>query len=658
MLELTGPTQRSRPTSMASSPCSVLCALLLLPLLSTIPAALSAPRCNAADERALLHLKKALGDPYTIITWTSAADCCSDWYGAKCDSRTGRVTSVSISNSEAAGPLPPVVGDLPYLDTLIVRKNRNVTGPLPPELSKLTNLKMMWMDWNSLTGPVPAFLGRMAKLEYINLSFNKLSGTIPPSLGDLPKLQALFLDRNRLAGAIPEALGRLRQANLNIRLSHNNLTGAIPQSFKRLKFYEMDLSRNRLTGDPSPLFGTATRVSYLVISIDLSRNLFEFDLSKAEFAANLATLDMNHNRLYGTIPAQLAKLAGLHLNVSYNRLCGKIPQGRWVSGLTMYEFFHNRFSDPLCHPDDKRSLLQLKKALGDPYTIFTWSVAADCCSDWADVTCDAHTGRVVSVDISNSEAAGPLPEVIGDLPYLSQLTIRESPNVTGPLPPALAKLANLRMLWMDRNSLTGPIPAFLGRLVKLEYINLSFNKLSGAVPPAVGDLPRLVALILEMNQLTGTIPESLGRLRNPVGIDIRLSGNRLTGPVPPSFGNLNISQIDLSRNQLTGDPSVLFHTGGWTSSLLIFVDLSWNQFVFDLSKAKFSANLGKLDLSHNRVYGKIPPEVAMLDGLMHFNVSYNSLCGKIPRGGGLKRLTKYEFFHNKCLCGTPLAPCK
>ncbi|MQM02120.1 hypothetical protein Taro_034884 [Colocasia esculenta] len=295
-------------------------------------------------------------------------------------------------------------------------------------------------------------------------------------------------------------------------------------------------------------------------------------------------------------------------------------------------------SDPLCHPDDKRSLLQLKKALGDPYTIFTWSVAADCCSDWADVTYDAHTGRVVSVDISNSEAAGPLPEVIGDLPYLSQLTIRESPNVTGPLPPALAKLANLRMLWMDRNSLTGPIPAFLGRLAKLEYINLSFNKLSSAVPPAVGDLPRLGALILEMNQLTGTILESLGRLRNPVGIDIRLSGNRLTGPVPPSFGNLNISQIDLSRNQLTGDPS--------------------NQFEFDLSKAKFSANLGKLDLSHNRVYGKIPPEVAMLDGLMHFNVSYNSLCGKIPRGGGLKRLTKYEFFHNKCLCSTPLAPCK
>ncbi|MQM02119.1 hypothetical protein Taro_034885, partial [Colocasia esculenta] len=152
---------------------------------------------------------------------------------------------------------------------------------------------------------------------------------------------ALFLDRNRLAGAIPEALGRLRQANLNIGV-HKNLTGAIPQSFKRLKFYEMDLSRNRLTGDPSPLFGTAMRVSYLVISIDLSWNLFEFDLSKAEFAANLATLDMNHNRLYGTILPQLAKLAGLHLNVSYNRLCGKIPQGRWVSGLTMYEFFHNR----------------------------------------------------------------------------------------------------------------------------------------------------------------------------------------------------------------------------------------------------------------------------------------------------------------------------
>ncbi|CAA7401225.1 unnamed protein product [Spirodela intermedia] len=321
--------------------------LLRLPLLAVLLlsslawAVLAAPRCNTADKRALLQLKKGLGDPYTIITWVAGTDCCRSWYATECDPSTGRVTAVVILGMETAGPLPlpPSIGDLPYLEKLIIRKSANLTGPLPTEIAKLTRLKMLWMDWNGLTGPVPAFLGRLAKLEYINLSFNKLSGAIPPSLGDLPQLGALFLDRNQLTGAIPEALGKLRQPDLYIRLSHNNLTGAIPQSFGRLNITTIDLSRNQLTGDASVLFAGSGKWT----SIDLSRNLLEFDLSKAAAIPNIYSVDLNHNRIYGKIPPELNKLENLSFfNVSYNRLCGQIPQGGPLSSLTQYEFFHNR----------------------------------------------------------------------------------------------------------------------------------------------------------------------------------------------------------------------------------------------------------------------------------------------------------------------------
>ncbi|MQL79583.1 hypothetical protein Taro_012006, partial [Colocasia esculenta] len=184
----------------------------------------------------------------------------------------------------------------------------------------LTNLKLLHLDWNSLTGPVPAFLGRMTSLEDIVLSFNKLSGSFPLSLGNLPPLRGLSLDRNQLTGIIPASIGRLCGADdLYFRLSHNRLIGPA------------------IAHRPPPLF------------IDPSRNEFEFDLSGAEFSANLAGLDLTHNQVFGGIPAYLAKLQ-LHLfNVSYNRLCGEIPQAGRLDGFTEHEFFHNRclYGSPL-----------------------------------------------------------------------------------------------------------------------------------------------------------------------------------------------------------------------------------------------------------------------------------------------------------------------
>lgn len=310
---------------------------------------------------------------------------------------------------------------------------------------------------------------------------------------------------------------------------------------------------------------------------------------------------------------------------------------------------------PVCNAADKRALLRLQKDLGNPYTIISWTASTDCCGEWYATECNPSTGRVTAVVILGMETPGPikLPPSIGDLPYLEKLIFRKSVNLTGPFPPELAKLTRLKMLWMDWNGLTGPVPAFLGRLAKLEYINLSFNKLSGAIPPSLGDLPQLGALFLDRNQLSGPIPEALGKLPQP-DLYIRLSHNNLTGAIPQSFARLNITQIDLSRNQLTGDPSALFAgSGKWTS-----IDLSRNQLEFDLSKAAVIRNISGLDLNHNRIYGKIPPELTKLKNLSSFNVSYNRLCGPIPRGGFLSTLTQYEFFHNRCLCGSPLPPCK
>lgn len=87
------------------------------------------------------------------------------------------------------------------------------------------------------------------------------------------------------------------------------------------------------------------------------------------------------------------------------------------------------------------------------------------------------------------------------------------------------------------------------------------------------------------------------------------------------------------------------------------VDVSRNLLAFDLSNVEFSTSLISLDLNHNKITGKIPVGLTAVDFLQGFNVSYNRLCGEIPQGGRLQKFDVDAYFHNKCLCGSPLPSC-
>ncbi|KAK2996887.1 hypothetical protein RJ639_025334 [Escallonia herrerae] len=109
----------------------------------------------------------------------------------------------------------------------------------------------------------------------------------------------------------------------DLYLSHNRLTGTIPKSLGYLNYTVLDFSRNELAGDISFLFGTNKTTQI----VDFSRNMLEFDISKVEFQSSLTWLDLNHNKISGSLPASLTSLNLQNLNVSYSRLCGQIPAG-------------------------------------------------------------------------------------------------------------------------------------------------------------------------------------------------------------------------------------------------------------------------------------------------------------------------------------------
>lgn len=309
----------------------------------------------------------------------------------------------------------------------------------------------------------------------------------------------------------------------------------------------------------------------------------------------------------------------------------------------------------LCHPEDKKALLQLKKGFNDPWVFHTWDPQTDCCSEaWDGVECHPKTHRVITLQayFGGTDLAGPIPPAIGDLPYLDVLWWHKSPNLTGPFPRAITKLQRLRFLVINRANLSGPIPSFLGQLRALEQIDLSFNNLSGPIPSSLADLPRLYGLGLDRNKLTGPVPESFGRFSGP-NFYLKLSHNLLSGQIPASLGDKpDFDSIDLSRNRLVGDASMLLGVG--KNRTIRNVDLSRNLLEFDLSRIEFPKSLSSLDLSHNRIFGSIPAGLAGVDHLFGLNVSYNRLCGEIP-AGALRGFGETAYFHNRCLCGPPLA---
>merc|ERR1712166_963929 len=82
---------------------------------------------------------------------------------------------------------------------------------------------------------------------------------------------------------------------------------------------------------------------------------------------------------------------------------------------------------------------------------------------WYGVKCDAD-GRVFSLVLGNggNSFTGSIPDSIGQLNALTNLTITRSPKLTGSIPDSIGKLTALVALELNGNGLTGSIPSSIG----------------------------------------------------------------------------------------------------------------------------------------------------------------------------------------------------
>ncbi|KAJ6845220.1 polygalacturonase inhibitor-like [Iris pallida] len=274
----------------------------------------SSSACNKHDEKALLAFKSSFHYS-TLTSWSKSTDCCSSWDHVGCDSSTGHVTSLRFSNDyenprpvSLNGFIPGAIGDLSSLESLTFSCVDGLRGRIPSRLVKLEKLKHLVIYLTRVSGPVPPLLSKLTALTQLSLAGNRLSGAIPPSLGSLIHLTDMLLSGNRLRGSIPTSLFS-KLANLTtLDLSRNRLTGPIPRSLAGLSSLAFVLFHgNRLTEDASFLFGR----SRLVSQLNLAGNELAFDFSRVKFPLSMGYMDVSHNKIYGSISAQITELTRL-----------------------------------------------------------------------------------------------------------------------------------------------------------------------------------------------------------------------------------------------------------------------------------------------------------------------------------------------------------
>ncbi|CDY42129.1 BnaC05g40900D [Brassica napus] len=295
-----------------------------------------AHNCNSKDKNTLLQIKKHFNNTEFLSSWDPQTDCCTSWTGIECTN--GRVTLFSMANYRTLyGQIPDQIGDLLELRTLEM-SHMKLTGNIPRTITKLKHLVFIFLLWNKLSGPIPDYISELKSVTFLDISFNKFTGPIPGWLTQMPKLQTFQADNNSLTGPVPNSFGSFVGSVPNLFLKNNKLSGKIPESLSKMDFQAVVLKGNGFTGDGSMFFGGNKRT----VQVDLSRNLFEFDLSKIKFGKSLAMLDLSHNRIFGTLPRELTQLHLERFNISYNRLCGKIPRGGQLQTFKSYEFAENR----------------------------------------------------------------------------------------------------------------------------------------------------------------------------------------------------------------------------------------------------------------------------------------------------------------------------
>ncbi|KAH6803760.1 transmembrane kinase 1 [Perilla frutescens var. frutescens] len=413
-------------------------------LLSTFLLANS--QTNSDDAAAMFALKKSLNP----LEWSDPEPC--KWARVFCFEN--RVTRIQIGHQNLAGTLPPELSSLTQLQRLELQWN-NISGPLP-SLKGLSSLLVLMLSNNHFTSIPSDFFVGMSSLQSVEIDNNPFSAwEIPDSLRNASSLQNFSANSANISGKIPSFFGPDESPSLtNLHLALNNLEGEIPMSFSGSLIESLWLNGQKLSGG----IDVIQNMTFLK-EVWLHGNGFSGPLPDFTGLKNLEALSLRDNLFTGLVPMSLVNLESLKVvNLTNNMFQGPMPKFKDSVSVDMTAST-NSFCLPQPGDCDPRvdTLLSIVKLMDFPRKFSENWKGNDPCADWFGINC--NKGNITIVNFDNMGLTGTISPDFASLKSLQRLVLANN-NLTGTIPEELATLPALAELDVSNNHLYGKVPTF------------------------------------------------------------------------------------------------------------------------------------------------------------------------------------------------------
>ncbi|KAJ0816301.1 putative leucine-rich repeat-containing, plant-type, leucine-rich repeat domain superfamily [Helianthus annuus] len=609
---------------------------------------------------------------------------------------------LDLSNNSLSGPIPHQLANLSNLDELDLSSNI-LSGEIPVSFGDLTSLDHLDLSGNRLEGVIPKSFGNFSSLVGLDLSRNLLNGSVPNFVG-CSSLAGSILNKTSVyvysKGYSPRVTNSHGCPSLKkLDLSSNGLTGNLPDSVGKLLNLEyLDVSSNSLEGLISDVhFLNLTKLAYL----DLSFNSFTLNLtSHALIQIQLKYIKMQSCKLGPSFPMWIQTQSDFaYLDISNAGISDHAPGWFWnlPRGLRFLNISSNEIKGMLPnvaseferYPGMDLSYNQLEGTIPLlPSKLAALNLSGNRFSGTLSFLCQIDTA-LTFLDLSNNLLSGSLPECLQKFHEKLVVLNLSNNSLSGEIPSFLGALSKLQALYLRRNDFVGEIPESLSNCTKLRFVDLGENKLSGNIPSWIGEtLSKLYVLVLRSNRFSGSLPSQICYLNNLQYLD--LSNNALLGNIPRCFGNFTamatrvFQAISHSYTSYVEDntgitrPIIYYINNGVSSRRHVEICAEQsNPYFYDCvpnEEALFIDNalvtwkgtqrefgrglylLKSIDISSNKLYGKLPYEITNLRELVSLNFSDNKLHGEIPKHmGRLRSLESLDLSRNKFSGNIPLS---
>ncbi|KAF8092559.1 hypothetical protein N665_0411s0019 [Sinapis alba] len=333
----------------------------------------------------------------------------------------------------------------------------------------------------------------------------------------------------------------------------------------------------------------------------------------------LQSLFLSSNGFIGQIPSSFSNLSHLSLlDLSWNEFTGDFPSPLGnLSKLTRLSLSDNEFSGDL---DPNNSLFGLHNLRGLSLADNYFFTSSSFFSGFEKLY------RLEILFLSSNHFHGQVPSSISNLTQLSILGLDDN-KLTGSIQP-LQNLTNLSVLGLVDNYLTGPIPSYILTMPFMSYLDLRGNHFTDPIDVSNSSSlssSRLEHLLLGYNQFEGQILEPVSKLTTLIGLD--LSFLNISYPIDirifsslKSLLKLDLSGNSISPTSLSSDPNNI----PLSLSYLVLIDCNIRKFPKLLNALQ---DMEVLDISKNRIKGKVPEWLWKLPRLSFVNLATNLFDG-------------------------------